>query len=284
MRRALRGGLAAAWLVGCASPPAPPAADSAAAASTSVGATLAPLPPLPTGDLGVSILRGRAIVGATHDSLPGHVGNALRCTSCHLDEGRRPNAMPWIGVTARFPQYRSRSASVQRLEERINDCFVRSLAGTALAWDDPAMRDIVAYMAWLSTGVPQGSTVAGQGLPLGSPVRGDSAHGAAVYAVECARCHGADGQGLAAYPPLWGARSFTIGAGMARLRTLAAFAKHNMPFDRAGSLSEQDAQDVATYITTKPRPPLPASFDDWPRGDAPPDVAYPTRAAKPKSP
>ncbi len=274
-------GIAIMILAGCtAQPPAPPPTDT----TLSTMVTLAPLPALPTGELGAAVLRGRAIVAATRDSLPTHVGNALRCTSCHLDEGRRPNAMPWIGVTARFPQYRSRSASVQRLEERINDCFERSLAGSALAWDDSAMRDIVAYMAWLSTGVPQGRTVPGQGLPLGSPERGDTVHGAAVFALQCARCHGSNGEGMAAFPPLWGPRSFTIGAGMARLRTLAAFAKHNMPFDRAGTLSEQEAQDVATYITTKPRPPLAAAINDWPRGDAPPDVAYPTKAAKAKAP
>ncbi|HEX5970635.1 MAG TPA: hypothetical protein VFY85_01845, partial [Gemmatimonadaceae bacterium] len=31
-----------------------------------------------------SIRRGHALLIATRDSLPGHVGNNLRCTSCHL--------------------------------------------------------------------------------------------------------------------------------------------------------------------------------------------------------
>ncbi len=265
------------FAAGCAPvPPAPPAADSTAKP------VLAPLPPLPGGDLGLAVERGRAILLATRDSLPGYVGNDLRCTSCHLDEGRRPNAMPWVGVTARFPQYRSRNAAVQRLEDRINDCFERSLAGRPLRWDDPAMRDIVAYMAWLSTGIPQGSSVPGQGLPLGSAEPGDTVHGAAVFSRECARCHGVAGEGMAANPPLWGPRSYTIGAGMARLRTVAAFVRHNMPFDRAGSLSEQDAQDVATFLTTRPRRDFAAKADDWPRGDPPPDVAYPTSAGRTK--
>ena len=42
------------------------------------------------GPLGAAIRRGRALLVATRDSLPGHVGNQLRCVSCHLDEGRRP--------------------------------------------------------------------------------------------------------------------------------------------------------------------------------------------------
>src|SRR5689334_3354364 len=55
---------------------------------------------------------GRAIVDATRDSLPGFVGNKLRCTSCHLDGGLRQDAIPWTGVYTRFPQYRPRSGRV----------------------------------------------------------------------------------------------------------------------------------------------------------------------------
>lgn len=260
--------------------PVPPDAPPAAAA-TPVAATMAPIP---DGDLGASIRRGLAILTATRDSLPGHVGNDLRCTSCHLDEGRRPDAMPWVGVAARFPQYRSRSASVQRLEDRINDCFERSLAGTAVAWDDPAMRDMVAYMAHLSRDVPHGGKVPGQGVPLASAVRGDSAAGATLYAAQCVRCHGADGEGSAKAPPLWGPRSYTIGAGMARLRTVAGFVRHNMPFDRPGTLTDRQAQDIATFLTTRPRPDFADKHNDWPRGDPPPDVAYLTAAGRVKGP
>jgi len=254
-------------------PPVGPPAQTAAAVVT-------PMEPIPDGDLGASIRRGLAILTATRDSLPGHVGNDLRCTSCHLDEGRRPDAMPWVGVAARFPQYRSRAASVQRLEDRINDCFERSLAGTALAWNDPAMRDMVAYMAHLSTGVPHGGSVSGQGVRLASAVRGDTAVGATLFAATCARCHGADGEGSAEAPPLWGPRSYTIGAGMARLRTVAGFVRHNMPFDKPGTLTDQQAQDIGTFITTRPRPDFARKADDWPRGDPPVDVAYPTTAGR----
>ena len=45
---------------------------------------------IPAGPLGAAIRRGQALLLATRDSLPGHVGNALRCVSCHLDERRRP--------------------------------------------------------------------------------------------------------------------------------------------------------------------------------------------------
>src|ERR1019366_1573717 len=60
----------------------------------------------------VSVRRGRALLRATRDSLPRNVNNRLRCVSCHLDDGSRAFAMPWTGVYARFPQYRSRSGKV----------------------------------------------------------------------------------------------------------------------------------------------------------------------------
>lgn len=233
---------------------------------------------IPDGPLGDAIRRGRAILIATRDSLPRHVGNDLTCTSCHLDEGRRPFAMPWNGVYARFPQYRSRSATVQSLEDRINDCFERSLKGMALPERSPEMRAMVAYMAWLSRGVPTGMKTYGQGLDSVSVTSGDASRGGVVYAGQCARCHGGQGEGLPGFPPVWGERSFTVGAGMARPRTAAAFIHRNMPFDRPGSLSEQDAMDVALFIGTRPRADFGRKGADWPKGGAPPDVPYRTGA------
>jgi len=52
-----------------------------------------------------------------------------------------------------------------------------------------------------------------------------------------------------------------------------------MPFDQPGTLSDQQAFDVAAYVDSRPRPDFPDKINDWPNGDAPPEVAYPTRAA-----
>lgn len=240
---------------------------------------------IPDGPMGQSIRRGRAILLATGDSLPDHVGNALRCTNCHLDAGTRRDAMPWLGVYARFPQYRSRNARINSIEDRINDCFQRSLNGKILAADDPALHDMVAYMAFLSQGVPVGRTVVGAGLIRDEPLPGDPGRGHAVFVAECARCHGNDGQGirtdtLVVGPPLWGPRSYSVGAGMARVRTAAAFIRHNMPFDRPGTLTDQQAFDVATYVDSRSRPDFVGKEDDWPKGGEPPDVAYQTRAMR----
>ena len=221
-----------------------------------------------------SALRGRALLLATRDSLPRNVGNSLRCASCHLKEGLQANAMPWVGSYARFPQYRPRSGKVDLIEDRINDCFKRSMNGRAL---DPAgrdMRDIVSYFAFLSSGIPVGVEMEGQGFLKLQPIPGDLARGATVFTSTCVRCHGATGQGTALAPPLWGSRSYNVGAGMARINTAASFIYALMPIDRAQQLTPQQAFDVATYINTRPRPSFAAKVHDFPHGGKPPDADY----------
>jgi thiosulfate dehydrogenase len=58
---------------------------------------------------------------------------------------------------------------------------------------------------------------------------------------------------------------------------MAAFVRHNMPYGNA-TLTDQQAFDVAAYVTSMPRPDFPGKEKDWPRGDAPPDVPYSTDA------
>lgn len=234
---------------------------------------------IPGGVLGASVRRGRALLNATRDSLGQHVGNDLRCTSCHLDDGRRADAIPWVGVYARFPQYRARNDAVNLLADRVNDCFERSMNGTPLAADGRDMRDIIAYMAFLSQGYAVGSDVQGQGLRAMPPLTSDTARGARVFASSCVACHGADGRGTTTAPALWGGRSFNIGAGMARLRTAASFIRYNMPYGNP-TLTDQQAFDVAAYVNAHPRPDFRGKENDWPRGDAPPDAPYPTHARR----
>ena len=234
---------------------------------------------IPAGPVGSAIRRGRSLFQHTADSLPAHVGSALRCFSCHLRDGTQAGALPLLGVYSRFPQYRTRNGLVNLLEDRINDCFERSLNGKALARDGKDMRDMVAYLAFLSRGVPPPGEFPGVGLRTMDPLPADSGRGRAVYGEICARCHGPEGAGTPLAPPLWGPRSFNIGAGMARLRSAAAFIRDNMPNDRAVTLSDQQAFDVAAFVVSRPRPDFARKADDWPNGDPPPDVAYPTRAA-----
>jgi thiosulfate dehydrogenase len=53
-----------------------------------------------------------------------------------------------------------------------------------------------------------------------------------------------------------------------------------MPFDRPNTLTPQQALDVARYIDSRPRPDLAGKENDWPTGERPPDVPYPTRTGR----
>lgn len=256
------------------------AADNRAIAADTGLVSLADwqMAPIPDGPIGESIRRGLAILTATNDSLPDYVGNDLNCMSCHLDQGTRPDGLPLVGVYARFPQYNNRAAKVFNLEDRINGCLIRSMNGSAMPDTARAMRDMVAWMAHVSEGIPVGARTTGQGVPRPDELVGDTVAGAEIWQRVCAACHGLDGQGTPLAPPTWGPRSFNIGAGMSRIRTAAGFIRYNMPNDRPGTLTDKQALDVAAYLVSRPRPDLPGKEHDWPLGGAPVDVAYPVLA------
>ena len=227
--------------------------------------------------LSAAIRRGHALVVATAESLPRFVGGNLNCTSCHLDDGRRGTAAPLTGSFARYPRYIERTGAVVSMADRINYCMTRSLAGSRLPNDSREMQAMLAYLAFLSRGVPIGSHLVEAGMPAMPRGDGDTARGAEVYRTTCARCHGADGGGMVKVPALWGPKSYSIGASMARLERAASFVRHNMPFDKPGTLTDHEAYDVAAYITSRPRPDMPRKQYDWPLGGAPADVPYDTR-------
>jgi thiosulfate dehydrogenase len=52
--------------------------------------------------------------------------------------------------------------------------------------------------------------------------------------------------------------------------------RHAMPFDQPGTLTDQEAFDLAAFVMSHPRPDLPGKEHDWPGGDAPADVPYGT--------
>jgi thiosulfate dehydrogenase len=229
---------------------------------------------LPADSLGVSIRRGRAILANTHDSMPQYAPSALKCTSCHLDNGRKLGAVPLYGSYSRYPQYLERAGGVVTIEDRVNFCFTRSLAGYRVPDNSSEMRDMVAYLAFLSRGIAGGTDPAGTRIPAMPAGKGDSTRGVALYATNCARCHGPDAKGTPLAPPLWGEQSFSIGASMAREERAAGFIKHNMPLDRPGTLTDQEAYDIAAYFTSLPRLDLPGKELDYPFGKAPKDTPY----------
>ncbi|UHH29107.1 c-type cytochrome [Pseudomonas veronii] len=234
------------------------------------------------------VVRGMRLHLQTKALLPDNVGNALNCTSCHLNAGTVADGSPFVGVSAFFPSYAPRAGKVVSLEERINGCFRRSMNGKPLPPQSADMQAMVAYFDWMKNNTRPEDKVAGRGVGKVDPaIKPDLANGKAVYAKQCAVCHGDNGEGLAradgerVYPPLWGDQSFNIGAGMARTYTAAAFVKRNMPIGfheqfplGQGGLSDQEAVDVAAYFSGQPRPDFPDKVKDWPNGGKPVDARY----------
>jgi thiosulfate dehydrogenase len=214
-------------------------------------------------------------------------GNNLACQNCHLQAGTQPYAMPLMGIWGQFPQYRGREGTVDTLEDRINGCMERSMNGRALPLESREMKSLSSYMRWLSTDIPDGATLKGVGtLQIKEPPRAaEPGRGAQIYASVCEACHGSDGLGQRAqsgagyqFPPLWGPDSFNNGAGMSRVLTAAAYAKHNMPIGtmfNAPVLTDEDAYDVAAYVVSQRRPEKADLDKDFPiRLQKPVDTPY----------
>ena len=216
---------------------------------------------MPGGVLGIAIEQGRKIMNETQMLLPKNVGNALNCSSCHLKGGTVPGAAPFVGLWGVFPEYNLRDGKVVTLSQRINDCFERSMNGRPLSYTSDEMTNMLAYIKWLSTGVPTGQDVKGRGFgPIDLKLSSDPSRGKVLFAQKCASCHGADGAGLKlpsggyVFPPLWGDESFNDGAGMARTHTAAAFIRYKMPEGAPNSLTDQEAVDIASFFANQPRP------------------------------
>jgi thiosulfate dehydrogenase len=232
---------------------------------------------IPNDALGKSIRRGLALIQHTTDSLPAYAPGNLQCASCHINAGRMRDAAALIGVYARFPKYMDRTGAVIPVEDRVNYCFTRSLGGTRIPPNSREMQDIVAYLAFISTGVPVGTHVKGEAMPKMPPLHGDSTRGAALFATTCVPCHGPEGKGNPPLiPALWGPTSFSIGASMAREERAATFIRHFMPQNKRGSLTDQQAYDLSAFVNSHPRPDSPGKENDWPLGGAPADVPYNT--------
>lgn len=277
---------AALLILAACTPTAQPPADAAPPAATAGFSWETWRPPaieeLPDDSLGRSIRRGLALLQHTTDSLPGYAHSNLQCTSCHLNGGVEDKAAPLTGTFARFPKYMARTGAVITVEDRVNYCFTRSMAGSRIPTDSKEMTDIVNYLAFLSRGIPVGTKAHIDGL-IDMPARltGDPAAGAALFAEKCAVCHGTDGAGIATNPALWGPKSFSIGASMAREERAASFIWRNMPLGQGGTLTEQQAFDLAAHIVRQPRPDSPEKEKDWPTGGAPYDVPYRTAGHEP---
>lgn len=216
---------------------------------------------LPPGELGQVIQLGKEIVEKTNEhplSKP-FVGNVLRCTSCHLDAGTDPKAGTFLGVATAYPAWSPREQRVITLEDRVLNCFMRSMNGVRPPNGSQVSVAVTAYISWLSSGQPMKMNAE---KPLGPyhvlPLKIDAAQadrksGEELYKNECAYCHGDNGEGSDDGPPVWGPISYNNGAGLSRNDKLASWLKAAMPLGDP-ALTEKQALDAATYVNSHPRP------------------------------
>ncbi|HEX6531519.1 MAG TPA: c-type cytochrome, partial [Nitrospira sp.] len=243
----------------------------------SIDAVFTPPSPesIPPGLRGEQIRMGYEVVVHTQRYAKRYVGNKLNCTNCHLDAGLNPNAASFVGLSTQYPEYSARVGRKITLGERINACFQRSLNGKPLPPDSSKLQAVIAYIEWLSQNVPRGSAVAWRGISRLSPIRQpDPARGKAVFSKKCFFCHGSDGQGTMAAPPLWGPGSYSIAAEMGRISVAASFIKGNMPRGWGWTVTDTEAFDVAAYMNGQPRPDIRGKESDWPKGGKPEDSPY----------
>lgn len=213
------------------------------------------------GDFGRVLLLGERVFDNTPQYAQAYAGNGLSCRNCHLARGRNAASSPlWAAVT-QYPKYRRKNKRVNDLTMRIQGCFIYSENGAAPPADSDVMVALVTYAHWLASGMPLGVTAPASGYPkLADPALApDPARGEQVYRSNCAMCHGDDGAGRIVagervFPALWGSGSFNWGAGMHRVNTAAAFIKAVMPLGKGGSLTDQQAWDVAAWMNSHSRP------------------------------
>jgi thiosulfate dehydrogenase len=278
----------------CARTP-PPKSPLIAASTTMV--TAWQIPQDPTADpaltdpkLGDQIKWGYRLFMNTPHEAPKLTGGGVACANCHLNAGQRERALPLVGITGMFPEFNNHAARLISLQDRVVDCFLRSENATGRGIDDlpstgsKEVLAITAYLTWLGRGHSVGSNPAWRNknaiaadklIPV---AKLDAAAGEDIYKERCTSCHGADGQGVQIGDkkagPLWGDGSWNDGAGASRVYTLAGIVRYTMPYLNPGSLTDEEAQQVARFITSKPRPVYPFKSKDYVGGKVPVDAVY----------
>jgi len=240
----------------------------------------------PEGEVGRMVKLGEAIMNETdtHPLTKDLVGNKLKCINCHLrgadgKPGTAPGIATWIGTATSFPAYSKREKTVQTLQDRSNNCFMRSMNGKRPIIDSEASVAMAAYITWLSTGMsielnpkmpcsPLNSARWMKGAKHFAKIQKKATHknylnGKKLYEAKCASCHGNNGEGMGTFPPLWGKNSkgewlaYNTGAGMSKLNKGAAWVQSNMPLGQGGTLKDQEAADIMLYVNAQPH----AKFD-----------------------
>lgn len=232
-----------------------------------------PNPPTkyPDGKLGEYVKLGEQIIlhTNTHPLSKDLVGNTLTCKNCHLKGGKTKMLGTFIGTSTSFPAYSNREKTVQTLEDRINNCFMRSMNGIRPVNGTKLSLAMASYVAWLSNGLPQKMNPKKPVTPYYTnlwvnkktvPLIKKATHknylnGKKLYEQKCAMCHQKNGQGIPpAFPPLWGKNAYNTGAGMSKLDKMSTWIMYNMPQGAEGTLSLQEAVDITIYVDAQEHP------------------------------
>jgi len=200
-----------------------------------------------------------------------YAGTNMACASCHRAAATLPYAAPLVGTFAVYPQFQARFGRNVTLENRINLCFTHSLSGRAIPDDSIEMKALMAYIEYLSRGVPKGAKLIGEKeMVLEEPKRAANlVRGELVFKQQCVACHADNGLGKRVgtvgdhkgylFPPLWGADATSESASMFRILSTFQYVYTNMPFGQATwdrpALSKDDAYDVAGFVISHPRQP-----------------------------
>jgi len=241
----------------------------------------------PAGEVGEMVKLGEAIIlhTNTHPLTKDLVGNKLACVSCHLkgDDGKpgtsEGHISNWLDTATAFPAWSKREKSVQTLQDRSNNCFMRSMNGKRPIIDSKASIAIASYITWLSEGKvmkmnakgpwgPSNTKMYPKNVKKFKAIQKKATHanylkGKRLYGQKCAMCHGQSGQGMVSFPPLWGKNTrgewlaYNTGAGMSKLDKASAWVQSNMPLGQGDSLTNQDTADIVLYMNAQER----ADFD-----------------------
>ena len=237
---------------------------------------------LPHDSTGILIRYGRELIIHTAKYLGpkgsvAQITNGMNCDNCHINGGTTLLANNFSITAVSYPKFRKRSNSIENLVSRINGCFKRSLNGEEPGDSSREMKAMIAYIKWVGNIEKENKKnvfgTATEKLPFLSRAA-DTLKGKDIFMAQCQVCHGENGEGKFLvggveylYPPLWGRKSYTNGAGLYQLSNFAGFVKNNMPFGTSYKkpfLSNEQAWDVAAYINSKPRPAFKELLKDWP--------------------
>jgi thiosulfate dehydrogenase len=235
---------------------------------------------IPLNDSGKLILYGKKLISKTSFYFGprgkiNHSTNGMNCQNCHLNAGTVAWAGNFGSVASLFPRFSDRRGSAETINQRITDCFERSMNGTAPDSNGMEMKAMNAYIRWVGKSVKKGKKPPGTGLEQLAFLEraADTQKGKLIFVQKCQVCHGADGGGKKdsltggyLYPPLWGYHSYNTAAGLYRLTKFAGFIKDNMPYGsnyENEHLTIEEAWDLAAFVNSQPRP-VKKFRNDWP--------------------